>query len=252
MQRAAASAPSPPTDTTSEPTTKRQKTSHSSSRADSGADLRAMQAAVAAEDLKRTQALDRQAAEAGDTKWTLQGVTPAHGYGEGLNVVNAAYGLIDARPVIGEGKGEEVEDAGVRRPQLLGRKSFGSFGQKSETAKQKKTQDDNTDSSSDDASNSDDEAGEPRGTNSEATDQLRAKRKARKEADKAEALQLSERRRNKAVKLNKVTSISSGGAAQSRGSPQSRDMTCFACGAKGHGKKDCPNAGGARGKRRSA
>jgi len=119
--------------------------------------------------------------------------------------------------------------------------------------------DDDAESDSDsdsDSSNSDDsdaEAG-PK-VPSEATEQLKAKRKARKEADRMNLAMMADRRRNKEVKLNKMTGISSGGSQKARGSPLtagkgavaggSSGMQCFRCGGP-HRKADCPNAGGGK------
>jgi len=139
MQRAAASsAPaSSPTSTATpttpaEPSPKRQKLDADSSSATPGADLRAVQAAVAAEEAKREEALERQAAEAGETKWFLsfrpeaRDGSSGHGHrngdGSSLRVTSASYSGLDYDPLSADW------DEGVIRPAaVVGRRSFGRF-----------------------------------------------------------------------------------------------------------------------------
>lgn len=86
-----------------------------------------MQAALAAEELKRTQAIERQAAEAGETRWVLSFREPEKEAATGaLRVVTAGFAAIDSgEPMDGTG---EDGDEGVRRPHLPGRKSYGKVG----------------------------------------------------------------------------------------------------------------------------
>ena len=128
MQRSAAK----PTNTPSTPSTpagppsKRQRLSiGSSSPATPSSDYEAVQAALAAEELKRVQAIERQAAEAGETRWVLSFRDPEEsGEGKGrepaLKVVSAGFAVIDA---VGDGELSEEEE-GVRRT-VGGRRRFG-------------------------------------------------------------------------------------------------------------------------------
>lgn len=108
--------------------------------------------------------------------------------------------------------------------------------------------DSDSESESGSSESEDDEDGMARNRRvpSEAAEQLRAKRKARKQAEKQDLAQMAERRRNKEVKLN---SISSGGHQKMRGSPlssgsiASTGIECFTCGGP-HRKADCPRRGG--------
>lgn len=146
MQRAAASsAPaSSPTATATpttpaEPSPKRQKLDADSSPSKSGADLRAVQAAVAAEEAKREEALERQAAEAGETKWFLSfrpeerdgGLGHGHRGGDGsLRVMSASYSGLDHDSLSADW------DEGVIRPAaVVGRRSFGRFNRALEVSR---------------------------------------------------------------------------------------------------------------------
>jgi len=128
MQRAANS-PTTPT-AVDEPSPKRRKT-HSPSAAakfnvDALADRSAIQAAIASEEAKRQAALDKQAAEAGDTRWVLSfedpkslPVSPA----TVLRVIPAGFAHLDAP--ISEVK--HIDDSEDDKPAMVGRKSFGKF-----------------------------------------------------------------------------------------------------------------------------
>lgn len=132
MQRAAASSPIQSSPTPEEPSPKRQKkTGDSPSRAqvvDAMADKRAIQAAMEAEEAKRQVALDKQAAEAGDTRWVLsfddQNVAGRAPNGA-LRVIQAGYANIDI-PIPQHLKSVDEDDMSDR-PAVVGRRSFGRF-----------------------------------------------------------------------------------------------------------------------------
>lgn len=65
---------------------------------------------------------------------------------------------------------------------------------------------------------------------------MKAERKAKRRAEREEADMLAKQRLNKIVKLNKLTSISSGG-----GAAKSEDKECYRCGEKGHMQDECRN-----------
>ncbi|MCJ1486417.1 hypothetical protein MMC06_006594 [Schaereria dolodes] len=246
MQRAAASTPRSP-QTPDSPSSKRQKLSNPSTSATASADLKAIQAALAAEEAKRSDALERQAAEVGDTKWVLSFMEDdagrMHGRANGVaHVITTGYSDLDGsiRPQNADGE--------PWRPQMVGRRSFGKFNRALE-----KRQNGNTDlpSSSDEASivsgkessgDINDDSNDPFGANAlireskeEAIQRAKAKRKAKRKAAKAEATRLAEKRKSKEVKLNKLSSISGGG-----GGGGSANIECYNCGQKGHVRNDCP------------
>ena len=111
MQRAAATAATaPPTDKTSTPKaddegpSKRRKHSHTSKTTTSNPeadqalfDQKAIQAALEEEEKKRQAAIEKRAAELGDSHWVLPGasVTPKAGARPVLNVVQVGFAQID-------------------------------------------------------------------------------------------------------------------------------------------------------------
>lgn len=147
MQRAAASSkPSSPSTASpaeaEQPSPKRRKTGDSSPGAfdvDSLADQRAIQAALAAEEAKRQAALERQAAEAGDTRWILnfksdgKGPTSKNSATSTLHVVPAGYATIDKVSLT-----SNYEDF-TDRPAIVGRRSFGKFNRIVEVPRAKLT-----------------------------------------------------------------------------------------------------------------
>lgn len=125
MQRAAASSPISSPQALDQPSAKRQKYSNAPSPATPSADLQAIQAALAAEEAKRSEAIERQAAEAGETKWVLSfrnegEAVNGHAAGN-LRVVMNGYAELDRATEI------EKYDEEPWRPLVVGRRSFGKF-----------------------------------------------------------------------------------------------------------------------------
>lgn len=136
MQRAAASSPTASSPQTPElPSPKRRKTENGSTPTkfdvDALADKRAIQAAIASEEAKRQAALEKQANDAGDTRWVLsfeEQERAANGARKEkpLRVVQIGWGAIDSNrdQVKYEEESEEEEE---ERPAMVGRRSFGKF-----------------------------------------------------------------------------------------------------------------------------
>lgn len=125
MQRAAACSSISSPQTPDLPSAKRQKYSNAPSPATPSADLQAIQAALAAEEAKRSKAIERQAAEAGETKWVLsfrdeEGAVNSHAAGA-MRVVTNSYTDIDRATEA------YMHDEEPYRPLVVGRRSFGKF-----------------------------------------------------------------------------------------------------------------------------
>ena len=140
MQRAAASSSIASTPQGSPlPSSKRQKTTHSSAStpATPHSDQAAIQAATEAEEAQRETALTKIAAERGETKWVLSFVDADKGQGglRGLRIVKAGYSDIDNNE--GQVGGKEK----VYRPHIeMGRRSFGNFNRELEVCHKSKNQ----------------------------------------------------------------------------------------------------------------
>lgn len=133
MQRAAATSPTtnnPP----DEPSPKRRKKdldspSRPKINVDELADQRAVQAAIAAEEAKRQAALERQGAEAGDTRWVLSFEDHKDSTASSnlaLRIVQAGYAHLD---VPGHSSNQHTENDATweERPVMVGRRSYGKF-----------------------------------------------------------------------------------------------------------------------------
>lgn len=247
MQRAGAASPKTP-GTPAEPPSKKQRLSNGSSIRSPATPV---DHAIAAEEQKRVDAVEKEAARKGETKWYLSFKAPQVETSESpLRIVSAGFSALDA------GQDDEIriaeEDEETARPQVAGRKSFGNFGK---AEKKKADDDEDLSEGSESEEEEDDTEDDPTGVKAliaqgrkEAADRVRAERKAKKAADTAEMQRLAEQRRKKGVNLNKVQSISSGGGGGPKGgrdkdSAYLKNMVCHGCGGTGHKKQDCPERG---------
>lgn len=135
MQRAAAaSAPSSATSTPDGRPAKRQRLFKGSSAATptpfSPSESEAILAALAEEDRKRSEAIEKQAAAAGETKWTLNIVEPPHWKASniGLQVEYVGWSAIDASDSEGDELDSEGEEGVSKRSMVKGRMVFRKVG----------------------------------------------------------------------------------------------------------------------------
>ncbi|KAL8943702.1 MAG: hypothetical protein Q9216_000901 [Gyalolechia sp. 2 TL-2023] len=241
MQRAATSIPPSTPQILDAPPSKRRKTSNNPSPITTpNADAQAYHAAIDAEEAKRNAAIERIAAEAGETKWVFSTAETerAQTADKKLQFLTAGYSDID----------QDIQT--TERQSWIGRRNFGRFGH--EMKKQQGITVDSVSSSSANESPQGDTYSDDEGTH-DSTDpteasirkdtlqRANAERKTMKPIRRAEAARLAKGRRSKEVKLNQLSSISGGGGGGS-------GIECHFCGQKGHKKANCP--GKAKQKRR--
>lgn len=125
MQRAAASPASSPVTTPDHRSAKRQRLSNgsfqSSPIATPGSDAEAIQQVLAAEERKRQEAIDREAAKRGETKWYLDVKSPQQAQAPGVRIVSAGYAALDNDNV------EQQDDNNEISTPQSGRRKFGTF-----------------------------------------------------------------------------------------------------------------------------
>ncbi|KAL8783291.1 MAG: hypothetical protein Q9213_004725 [Squamulea squamosa] len=249
MQRAVASSPLPspqtPQNISDGPPSKRRKTSTAHSPltqsplpATPSTDAQVFQAAVDAENAKRAAAVERVAAQAGETKWVLStadGASTNRTPEAKLQFLTAGYSDID----------QDIE--------TRGRRTFGRYRREEEqddgTADSDTGSSDAEDEEYDDDTDSEDGGGGMVGRNmtppgkkpfdsAERRMQIAEQGKNVRKADANNA----ELRGQKEVKLNRLTSISGGGGGRGArsGSSGLALMECHYCGELGHKKVDCP------------
>lgn len=234
-----------------EPSPKRRKTDSVASpitfNVDALADRTAIQAAIAVEEAKREAALEKQAAEAGDTRWVLSfedqkqlSTLPSMV----LHVVPTGFAHLDASP----SQAKYVEDL-EDKPLVVGRRSFGKFNRVLE-----KQQNPSVESSSDSESEDDDDENSERddeydpmsemikAERKQVAERAKNERREKKRAGIADLEKLAKRRKkeNPSINLNKLTSLS--GTNQTRPVQPPAGMECYNCGGN-HFRRDCPNAG---------
>ncbi|KAG9230952.1 hypothetical protein BJ875DRAFT_470829 [Amylocarpus encephaloides] len=245
MQRAAASSTASPSTTHEEPPSKRRRrdVDPSSFNVHALVDQKTIQRAVAEEEAKQQAALDRQAAESGDTRWVLSFEDDKRSLDSpslALRVVQTGYAGLDSlsplqvRPM----EDEEPQDKAL----LVGRRSFGKFNRALE-----KQQDPTMESDDDDDKNanepsedseavSDDPTSELiKASRKEAVQRAQAESKARKKEKKTKADELAKQRKKKEVNLNGLTSLSG-----SKPSASAKPLgPCYQCNGP-HLRANCP------------
>ncbi|KAK3692245.1 hypothetical protein B0T22DRAFT_8244 [Podospora appendiculata] len=213
-------------------------------------DQKALQAALEEEDKKRKAAIERRAAELGDSHWVLPGAfsTPKNGSRLSLNVVEVGFAQIDYPTA--PGASEDVPDV----LNLAGKARFRQFNMKKSKSKAKDRKGEDEKSNSSDSNDDDDEDSDSEDQASPAADGSGSGRRAstkeaalkrarpsvpsRRDEERIKAQELAARRRKKDVKLNTLTSISSAGASTFQ--KPSPPMVCHGCGKSGHIIAKCP------------
>lgn len=132
MQRAAASPTTPTTPSTpDEPSAKRRRIDSTPSKhfdVHAIADQSRIQQALAEEEAKRQTALDRQAIEAGDSRWELNFVHKDQGARPSLQVIKAGFAALDYSAEMERDSPEDEDSQELQ--DMICRRSFGSFGKK--------------------------------------------------------------------------------------------------------------------------
>ncbi|KAJ4304212.1 hypothetical protein N0V88_001825 [Collariella sp. IMI 366227] len=205
-------------------------------------DQQAIQAAIEEEEKKRLAAVEKRAAELGDSHWVLEGAAaqPRGAAKPLLNVVQVGFAQIDYGAARGGYEDDDPFDFGVV---VLGvvKEENDESGSGSESGSES--------GSGSDEDDSDDETSTPhtksqpsRGLRDISGDAERRRGRSsmsqRREEERKKAQELAGRRRKKEVKLNQLSSIS--GGSQAFGKPAG-GLTCHGCGKPGHKVAECPN-----------
>ncbi|KAL7798352.1 hypothetical protein V8C37DRAFT_367479 [Trichoderma ceciliae] len=232
MQRAVASASSSPLSDDNSQISKKRKLKHSASaaaeeRVSALIDQASIKAALEDQEAKRQAALAQHTATG--AHWVLNTKLDKINAGKplkpSLNVVYVGYGDVDSS---GESGGEDAPQSGrtsTRKPKVV-------ENQKPSSGKEDRSSDG---SSSDD----DDSTPKRKSRHSDAGDGSSRSRShsrpgPRFSEENKKAKDFREKRKKKEVRLNKITSISTGGASNPASS------TCYSCKQPGHKVANCP------------
>ncbi|KAK3313508.1 hypothetical protein B0H66DRAFT_606764 [Apodospora peruviana] len=227
-------------------------------------DQKALQAAMEEEDRKRKAAIEKRAAELGDSHWVLDGVSASPKNGSrSLNIVQVGFAQIDypaGRQVSADSPEEEevIVPAPARFRQFNMKKSKVHNKQEDESSDGDDEDDDNSSDSSDDDNDSEDMASPAASRRKDESDRGRRNSAAasadaghkrarssvstKRSEERKKAQMLASQRRKKDVKLNNLTSISSAGSSEAF-QRQSPKFTCHRCGKPGHKAASCPSQG---------
>ncbi|KAK3379536.1 hypothetical protein B0T24DRAFT_161089 [Lasiosphaeria ovina] len=217
-------------------------------------DQKMLQAALEEEDRKRKAAVEKRAAELGDSHWVLDGVAALSKGGprQPLNVVQVGFAQIDHSATASD----SPDGASLRAVNASAAGHFLRFNmKKSKISKPKEDNSDSESSDSDSDSDSDEDQSSPepageesdRGRRNDArqTPAKRARSSAsvstKRSEERTKAQLLAKERRKKEVKLNTLTSISSSGTPPSFQQRSSSAQSCHGCGKFGHKVAECPS-----------
>lgn len=265
MQRAAASpsAPSTPSNANGPPSKRVRLSNGTASPATPYAQQEAVQAALAAEEAKRLQALERHAADSGETRWVFS-VQEQPRPQQSLNVVTAGFGDIDSLDD-DEIPSQNVDDEENAAPTTTGRRIFGNLKRPTATSKDEESSHDSSSHSSAGSSDASDEDDDPtarfiRETRKDAAAQARRENGSKRRASTPQESQASTQvnlaslksisgrsappssdRSKKAKRKSSGRHYSPSPDHYSRPRVEKSPKACFRCGQPGHMFKDCPN-----------
>ncbi|KAH7135015.1 hypothetical protein B0J11DRAFT_149557 [Dendryphion nanum] len=231
MQRSASKSVGSEPSTPNGPHSKRVRLSHGGSAPGTPttpSDHEVLQAALAAEEKKREDAIARAAEKAGETRWFLSFQDPRDGARKpGMNVIQAGFATIDAE--------SDDNDEDELKP---GRIQFGGGVKREDTDGSSDDSDEPEDDSDTSEPDSDDPAAELiRQTQREYAAKTREAKKAHKKSledrPKPNSTLIDED-----MDLGGLTSLSGGLNGGGRGT---NNIECYSCGQKGHTRAQCPN-----------
>ncbi|KAK5631984.1 hypothetical protein RRF57_007698 [Xylaria bambusicola] len=253
MQRAVASSPAstPSTPPSQDQSNKRRKVAHNdtpSQNVDTLVNQAAIRAAIAEEEKKVESAIIKRAEELGDARWVLDvpGQKKGHPVPTPLRVVQVGFAEIDS---FGATENDaDAADTLYDSVPALRRYNMDKKKIPKKSHNQSSDSSDGSDSDSEESSSEETTGRQSFGAQSRNDSTVRSTArttlKSKKSAEQLKAMQFSERRRKKEVKLNNpkggISSISSGGGPSPR---QPVSLTCFRCNQPGHRAVDCKKPG---------
>ncbi|KAI9667186.1 MAG: hypothetical protein M1831_001363 [Alyxoria varia] len=244
MQRATPSTGRGSEEMLDEPAGKRQKLGNEC--ADESQQTSHFSRASNEDDINRRKVLDRQAEEAGDTKWILNQYSDQLQLLE-ISVLHAAWTLVDSQFMVND-LTESPQAQGQVNP---GRKSFGQFNKNLESRSEADTSQTelghgqySQNGSAHDVSGESEPNSQPSFKNTQKGQQPR--RSHNRHGSSMEESKIAQAGDRGSNQLKKMKSISSGGRmASSQGNTRqgskSKDTKCFTCHNEGHKARDCPS-----------
>lgn len=229
-------------------------------------DQKAIQAALEEEERKRQAAIEKRAAELGDSHWVLHNASAStkNGSHRALDIVQVGFAQIDSLEISGEDTGlpgGESQPAPARFRQFNMKKAKVCFvlaiitctmaefklqahqGDKAQQGEEGGASSDENDVESDESSSQASEGESDRGRRNSASDGTRKRARSslstRRDGNRRKSQELARERRKKEVNLNRLTSISSARLQQSQPS-RPTNVKCHACGKTGHMVASCP------------
>ncbi|KAK5990279.1 hypothetical protein PT974_08546 [Cladobotryum mycophilum] len=240
MQRAVASASTPNSSDTDSQSAKRRKVQHSpaQTRLNAQIDEAAIKAALEEQETRRLAALAQHSAT--DTHWVLNTTLNTSGAGKAsskpLNVVYVGYGDLDSGNESGDNEdAPQIGRTSNRKTKSTSPKACSNFKE----VREKDDSNSDASSSGESSDDSDDSDSGHKGRHPQGLpSRSRSQSRSRPSAESVKAKDFREKRKKKEVRLNTMTSISSGGAGGN-----SPAFTCHNCKQPGHKAFNCPKAG---------